>query len=353
MGSQVTRGSNSLLATAPTDACQNGETAVVDVASPQAEPPVASLNSEQGALAGPCAHKPMFLEQLSVASPTSEVSWIPICWLPDQRPCTASAGHDSVACPHGQSPCAVASEQVPSATAQLKPSSEAHPCTSMESTVHAVNSIVPSSNEQGQVQTQRDADAEKLCAWLLVALPGGRMCLWSVKINLRALHELHALKSHSSQTATVSGQELVPHAPAKGSWRSGASGAGKWGDVPIAVGSRNSDSGWRGKGPVEARQVKCSADDVHLRMLFTVHAIPGLAQDRGAPRGWRVITTSYDRKTVAWELHISEEGDSARIEARHIWTGTGADLLAMCTGQVRDNRCNVRCMSCSSLQGVN
>ena len=47
-----------------------------------------------------------------------------------------------------------------------------------------------------------------------------------------------------------------------------------------------------------------------------------------------MISTSYDRKTVAWELSIDEHGESACMKARDMWTGTGADVLAMCTGHL-------------------
>lgn len=313
-------------------ACQSGEPAEGELAPPHADTSSLSIDSKPGAVPSPFVRKPTFLEQLSAPSPTSEVSWLPICWLPDRLSSTASEVHDQVVCTADSAQCLDPIEEGAPRMShqQIYSEAPASACSSAEAPLQPTN--LPSSRVQGQAD--RDTDAQKLRAWLLVGLPSGRMCLWSVKINVSALHELHELASHSAHVAPV--QEVhSARAPATGSWRTGASGGGKFSEGQGAAGSRNSSNGgWRKSNAMEARAVKLDADDVHTRMLFTVHAIPGSVQDNNAPRSWQVITTSYDRKTVSWELSITEDGDGASMKAGHTWIGTGADVLAMCMGQV-------------------
>jgi hypothetical protein len=357
---QATPGEGIPHTTARMASCQSPELPADAAASrsPQTNPPAASPDSELRTSSVSCSHAPMFLQRLSVPSPTSEVSWLPICWLPDRAACIASDIHDPEATASCQAPGTEARDTGESDTASQEAHADPEPaCTSAEPPLHSCGRIALTGAGTGQEQTPKyaDVDAGKPCAWLLVGLPSGKMSLWRVKINLKATHDMHALTSHSSHAprAQVFGQASVPRSPAKGSWRRGASGDRGRGSDLVVVSGCSMDSDWRDSSAIEARQVKCRADDVHARMLFTVHAIPGSAQDTDARARWQVITTSYDRKTVSWNLDISEEGDNARLEACQVWTGTGADVRAMCTGQVCTCRCFIcMCMFMSCHDGV-
>lgn len=72
--------------------------------------------------------------------------------------------------------------------------------------------------------------------------------------------------------------------------------------------------------------------DVHVRMLFTLHA---MAEEAGGGAQWRVLTTSYDRKIVSWLLQLDQQPLAARLWPDVTWHGTGSQISAMCSVPVR------------------
>lgn len=283
----------------------------------------------------PLAGKPTFLEQLSVPPSTGEVTWLPICWLPHHLSSTAEEAHDQADCSLDTSNCLGTKDESVFGVCPQSNTSESPASTDTNlPRLSTISTVMAGSGVPGQDGIS--LCAQRLCAWLLVGLPSGRMCLWSLKINTRAFMQLHVhgLPSHPSHSAPVQ-EACSAVSSASASWRTGASDGGACNDTDRGSSARNSGGmGWRKSTAIEVKPVKLSSDDVHIRMLFTIHASPGSALDSSAPRSWQVISTSYDRKTVGWELRIDEDGDAACMKACNTWTGTGADVLAMCTGQV-------------------
>lgn len=258
-----------------------------------------------------CVHKPSFLENLSVPPPASEVSWLPICWLPNTAACNPSELHD----PLGPSTSdldlctdlteltdTVATREQGHTCCQQLCSDVCHtPDTSVSATVEPVNSTQYNRSESHSISPLA---SHAQGAWMLLGLPSGRMCVWNVKVNGTLLHDLS-----SSQSGTdVAIQGRTSHSSEAGSWRRSSA--------------------------LEAKPIKLNADDMHARMLFTIHAMPGSDAVSGKS-AWQIVTTSYDRKTVSWDFSISEDGENARMKVRRAWTGTGADVLGLCIAQVR------------------
>lgn len=289
-------------------------------------PSPAPVDGNPGPAPSPCSRKPAFLEQLSVPPPTSEVTWLPVCWLPQRVIPNAVEAHHQVACPPDRSPCSETTDQSVSGECPLVSTTSTSINLPRQPTMGAAEG---SSGVPAQDVVGLGLGAQKLCTWLLVGLPSGRMSMWRITINAEGLLQLRGPPSHPPHSVPLQDpRSVLPSASA--AWRTGASdGSGAQG---VSGGRSSGGGGWRRSSATEARPVKLSSDDVHARMLFTLHAAHGSTQDSNAPRSWQVISTSYDRKTVAWELSIDEHGESACMKARDMWTGTGADVLAMCTG---------------------